>query len=257
MKIMSGFKFNKGLGQNFIFDEGFLESIVAELGLLPTDIVVEIGTGAGTLTKVLAARVKKVVTYEVDKRLSSVLENQFKGFSNIDLRFEDGLKAEIGEGKFVVVANIPYYITTPLIIKFIANQTCTRICVLVQDDVARRIVAKPGCKDYGALTVGVQSQADCRIIRKVPRGIFTPAPNVDSAFIVIDKKRGSQISDAFLKSIFAARRKTILNAIGGDREVARKALDEVGIDSGLRPEQIPPDKFVELSTKLDEILAWK
>lgn len=257
MSIISGFKFNKGLGQNFILDEGFLESIVMELGLLPTDIVVEVGTGAGTLTKVLAARVKKVVTYEIDKRLLAVLENQFKGFSNINLRFEDGLKAEIGEDRFIVVANIPYYITTPLIMKFLADQACARICILVQDDVARRIVAKPGCKDYGALTVGLQTQADCRIVRKVPRGIFMPVPNVDSAFVVIDKKNGTQIPEAFLKSIFAARRKTILNAIKGDREVARKALAEVGIDSGLRPEQITPDKFVELSTKLDEILAWK
>jgi len=253
MSIISGFKFNKGLGQNFILDEGFLESIVKELGLLRTDTVVEIGTGAGTMTRVIAAHVNKIVTYEIDKRLLAVLENQFKGFCNIDLRFADGLKAEIEEGQYIVVANIPYYITTPLIMKFMADDNCTCVCVLVQDDVARRIVAKPGGKDYGALTVGLQARADCRIIKKVPRSVFVPVPNVDSAFVVIDKKDGVQIPETFLKKIFAARRKTILNAIGGDKEVARKVLVEVGIDEGLRPEQIPVDKFVELSTKLAKI----
>jgi len=190
---ISGFKFNKGLGQNFILDEGFLESIVAELNLAAGDTVVEVGTGAGTLTRVLARRVRKVITYEIDRRLLAVLESRFSGIANIDLRFEDGLKAEISEGKYVLVANIPYYITTPLIWKFMADDNCTRICVLVQDDVARRIVAKPGGKDYGALGIGIQACADCRISRKVPRSVFTPVPGVDSAFVVIDKKRGTHI----------------------------------------------------------------
>lgn len=255
MGILSGFRFNKGLGQNFILDEGFLESIVAELNLAPEDVVVEIGTGAGTLTRVLARQVRKVVSYEVDKRLLAVLESRFSGFGNIDLRFEDGLKAEINVGKFVLVANIPYYITTPLIMKFMGDNDCTRICVLVQDDVARRIVAQPGGKDYGALSIGIQACADCRIIKKVPRGVFTPVPGVDSAFVVIEKKslsKGAAGFDKFIKGVFSARRKTILNALKGDREVIRAVLVEVGIDEGLRPEQITVDKFVQLSTKLAE-----
>lgn len=264
MSIIRGFKFNKGLGQNFILDEGFLESIVKEINLSPVDIVVEIGTGAGTLTRVLAAHARKVVTYEVDKRLTAILENQLRGFSNIELRFEDGLKSElpayVKDGSYTVVANIPYYITTPLIMKFIADRHCKQICVLVQDDVARRIVAKPGGKDYGALTVALQAQADCRIIRKVPRGAFVPVPNVDSAFVIINKFSGRdyEISidgafERFLKKIFAARRKTILNAIGGDRDVVRKMLFDIGIDECLRPEQISVDKLIELSTKIAEI----
>jgi len=257
MGIISGFKFNKGLGQNFILDEGFLQSIVDQVGLSRDDTVVEIGTGAGTLTRVLARCARKVVTFELDKRLLAVLEGQFRDFCNIDLRFEDGLKADIDVGHFSLVANIPYYITTPLIMKFMADDNCTRICVLVQDDVAHRIVAKPGGKDYGALSVGLQARADCRIIKKVPRGIFTPVPNVDSAFVVIEKKDGSHIPDAFLKKVFAARRKTILNAIGGDKATVRKVLAEVGIDEGLRPEQISVDKFVELSTKLADMFSVK
>jgi len=277
MSVIKDFKFNKSLGQNFILDEGFLTSIVAELDLSPEAAVVEIGTGAGTLTRVLARRVKRVVTYEVDKRLASVLEKQFKGIENIELRFEDGLRAQshVGDSrkilrpaqddKYIVVANIPYYITTPLIMKFMADVNCTRICVLVQDDVARRIVAAPGGKDYGALSIGLQARAECKIIRKVPRSVFTPVPNVDSAFVTIDKLPSkleggtacggvSDTFDKFLKKVFSARRKTILNALGIEKDIARKILAEVGIDENLRPEQIPPDKFVELSTKLDAIL---
>jgi len=254
MSIVKGFKFNKGLGQNFILDEGYLGSIVDALGLTRADVVVEVGTGAGTLTRVLARRVRKVITYEMDKRLAEILATQFKGFNNIDLRFEDGMRARVEDGKYIVVANIPYYITTPLISKFMTDERCSRICILVQDDVAARIVAPAGGKDYGALSVGLQAMANCKIIKKVPRGVFVPAPNVDSAFVVIDKKEGVKIPEAFLKGVFSARRKTILNALKMDKTVARGVLREVGIGEGLRPEQISVDKFVELSTKLAEIL---
>jgi len=257
MSIIKGFKFNRSLGQNFILDEGLLDNIVEGLNLSKDDVVVEIGTGAGTLTRVLAGRVRKVITYETDKRLAPILEKQFKYIENIDLRFEDGMKAKVETGTYVVVANIPYYITTPLIWKFMKDTGCLRICVLVQDDVAQRIVALPGGKDYGALTVGLQARADCRIVKKVPRSVFVPVPNVDSAFVVIDKKRGVHIPDAFIKGIFSARRKTILNALKMDKEVARAVLKKIGIDENLRPEQISPDKYIELTTRLAEILHWQ
>jgi len=252
MSIVNSFEFNKRLGQNFILDEELLESIAVQLNLSQADTVVEIGSGAGTLTRVLARKVKRVVTYEVDKRLAGILETQFEGFKNIKLKFEDALKADINEGSFLVVANIPYYITTPLIWKFMEDSRCQRICILVQDDVARRIVAVQGGKDYGALSVGLQAQAECRILRKVPRGAFKPVPNVDSAFVVIDKKAGVKIPEEFLKKIFSARRKTILNALGINKETARRILAEVGIPENARPEQISPDKFAELSSKLAE-----
>lgn len=258
MSIVSGFLFNKRLGQNFILDEVFLEHIVAELDLAPDETVVEVGTGAGTLTRVLARKVKRVVTFEVDGRLRQLLWKQFAEFKNIQLRLENALRADMPAGKYSVVANIPYYITTPLIWRFMADVNCTRICVLVAEDVARRIAADPGGKDYGALTVGIRAQADCRIIRHVPRACFVPEPNVDSAFVVIEKRRGAaKISDAFLKKIFSARRKTILNALGGNKEIARNILTAVGIPESARPEQIAPDKFIQLSAKLAETLAWK
>jgi 16S rRNA (adenine1518-N6/adenine1519-N6)-dimethyltransferase len=256
MSIIKGFKFKRSLGQNFILDEGFLENLVDELNLKKDMTVVEIGTGAGTLTRVLAGRVKKVITYEMDRRLEEILAKQFRYIENIDLRFEDGMKAKPEIGRYEVVANIPYYITTPLIWKFMADPGCVRICILVQDDVANRIVAKPGGHTYGALSVGIQALADCKIVKRVPRSVFVPVPNVDSAFVVIEKRRGVKIPEAFLKGVFSARRKTMLNALKMDKTVARSVLKKVGIDENLRPEQISVDKYVELSTKLAEILHW-
>ena len=256
MSIIKGFKFKRSLGQNFILDEGFLENLVEELNLTKDMTVVEIGTGAGTLTRVVAGRVKKVITYETDRRLEPILAKQFKYLENVDLRFEDGMKAKVESGTYTVVANIPYYITTPLIWKFMNDPGCVRICILVQDDVAQRIVAKHGGHAYGALTIGIQTRADCKIIKKVPRSVFVPVPNVDSAFVVMTKKKGVRIPEAFLKGVFSARRKTILNALRMDKGVAMSVLKKVGIDENLRPEQISVDKFVELATKLAEILHW-
>jgi len=234
--------------------------------------VVEVGTGAGTLTRVLAGVVAggtrepgkgadaggRVITYEVDKRLEPILQKQFAGFGNIELRFEDALRADMDFQNFTVVANIPYYITTPLLMKFMANKGCTKICVLVQDDVARRIVARPGGKDYGALSVALQTRADCRIVRAVPRGAFVPVPGVDSAFVVLQKKPVNQgesqidleVFERFLKSLFSARRKTIVNGLvlcGLDKENAIEVLNKLGIKENTRAEQISPAQFVEMA----------
>ena len=282
----SGFVFKKSLGQNFILDQGFLRGIVEELGIETIDTVVEIGTGAGTLTRVLAQKAGRVISYEIDRRLMGILEKQLAGLDNVQVVFEDALKADIlfdGQGcgsellrrdapyndVFVVVANIPYYITTPLIIKFLNDPHCTRICVLVQDDVARRIVAKPGGKDYGALSVTCQVYGKCKIIKLVPREMFIPKPNVDSAFVVIDKYNPEQNQqpqhrhnpnqkfldtlETTLKGLFAARRKTILNGLSHlldiDKASAREILAQAGIDENMRPEQITPQQFVKLAQK--------
>jgi len=248
----TGFNFKKGLGQNFIADENFLQSVVAGLGLRSEDRVVEVGTGAGTLTRVLARNFAGVVTYEVDESLRDVLGQQFRGFDNIDLRFEDALRADIDPE--IVIANIPYYITTPLIMKFMKSPSCRMICVLIQDDVAKRIVAKPGGKEYGALSVAVQSWGDAKIVKRVPRGMFVPVPGVDSCFIVIVRKNDDaiQIDERLLKGLFAARRKTIANGLkqlGIDLGV----LDELGIDPQLRPENLTVQQFIAVSDKIRQI----
>ena len=257
----TGFSFSKNLGQNFIADENYLQSVVSGLGLPKDATVVEVGTGAGTLTRVLARTVGRVISYEVDKRLAPILERQFQGIANIDLRFEDAMKAEFRvEGSYSVVANVPYYITTPLLMKFIRDPRCKMICVLVQDDVAKRIVASPGGKEYGALSVTMQLWGECRIIKNVPRNMFIPVPNVESSFVVI--RRDSSVAcqsdkalERLLKGVFSMRRKTILNGLQQflDKEDVIKVLNDVGIPPTFRPEQITVRQFATLA----ELLATK
>ena len=235
----SGFSFKKSLGQNFIIDEGYLQSVVKDLNISKDDVVVEVGTGAGTLTRVLAQYAKKVITYEVDARLEPILSEQFSGFDNIKLRFQDALKTDIDVSNFRVIANIPYYITTPLITKFLNDPNCTSIIVLVQKEVAERIVAKPGSKVYGALSAGIQIRSSAKIIKTVSRKVFFPEPNVDSAFVQIDDIRPIEAGfDEFLKKVFGQRRKKISNII--------RNLYNIQIDDERRPEQLTPKNLFDI-----------
>jgi len=253
----SGFSFNKNLGQNFLLDENYLQSVVSSLCINKNYNIIEIGTGAGTLTRVLARNFDNITTFEIDNRLKNVLTKQFDGFNNIKLVFEDALKSNYFKdlNDFSVVANIPYYITTPLLMKFIKYQNCKSICVLVQDDVANRIVAKPGNKDYGALSVTLQLWGDCKILKNVPRNLFVPAPNVDSAFVQISRHSNhepfdNKLMERLLKGLFAARRKNILNGLSQtlniNKETAREILNKIDITDNTRPEQLEPKKFVEM-----------
>lgn len=266
----SGFLFNRGLGQNFILDEGFLDSVVRDLGLEKSDTVVEVGTGAGTLTRVLARTARQVITFEIDKRLEPILTKQFDGIQNITLIFNDALKLTESEitnlipadkSAWKLVANLPYYITTPLIMKFLSHPNCTEISVLVQKELGQRIIAKPGTSDYGALSVAVQAAARAKIIRHAPRHLFTPQPKVDSVFVQIKKRPdtentasdclGGETFEALLKGIFAARRKTMENALalatGLKKDDAARILDTLGIKATLRPEQITVEEYIRLA----------
>jgi len=232
--------FDKKFGQNFIFDTGFLNGILDKLDLKSTDTVVEIGTGLGTLTDCIAPRVKQVITYEIDKRLEPKFTH-----NNIEFICQDILKVKEFPSEFVVVANIPYYITTPIIMKFLKMPACKRICILIQDDVAKRIVAKVGTKEYGALSVTIQAQATARIIKAVPRTVFRPQPKVDSAFIVIEKNHNilPHNFDEFIKHVFSQRRKTLRASLG--------------IDSNKRPEEITPEQFVKICQEIHKTDATK
>ncbi|MCL2851260.1 MAG: 16S rRNA (adenine(1518)-N(6)/adenine(1519)-N(6))-dimethyltransferase RsmA [Firmicutes bacterium] len=263
----NGFSFNKSLGQNFIVDEGFLTSVVSEIGLSKNDLVVEIGTGAGTLTRVLSNYVKQVHTFEVDKRLEPILALQFKDKNNINLVFKDALKYDFNDlvnENFKVVANIPYYITTPLLMKFILDENCKEICVLVQEELANRIVAKCGTKDFGALSVTMQTWGECKIIKHVSRNLFTPSPNVESAVAQIRRLGNVQITESFsnlVKGLFSFRRKTMLNALSQylclDKVAVAKILHSAQIPPDIRPEKVSVNKFNELEniiqkqTKID------
>ncbi len=258
-----GFRFNKQFGQNFISDKNLLSAIVSDAGVTSDDTVVEVGAGAGALTYELATVAKKVISYEIDKNLKSVLEEKLKVFDNVELIFADALKESEEEisrragGVFKLVANLPYYITTPLIFKFL-EMPVKSITVLVQKEVAERMCAKAGDDAYGVLSVGIALFGTARITRIVKRQMFYPVPDVDSALVNItfDSKLTTEQRKAVrevVKTAFAMRRKTLYNnlrAIYGG-ETSANALERAKIDASARAETLTLDDYV----KLGEILA--
>ena len=220
--LRHGFSFKKQFGQNFISDANLLESIAGFAELDQSRAVLEIGCGAGTLTRVLAAHAGKVIAYEIDAKLQPVLAETLAGVDNAEVVFRNFLKAdmraleqELGEG-YAVVANLPYYITTPLIMKLIEESEKARVLVvMVQDDVAKRLCAAENTPEYGAITAAIARRAEAETVKFVPRHLFTPAPNVDSAVVrltfipdripVKDKK----MYRAAVRAAFLSRRKTL------------------------------------------------
>lgn len=244
------FKFNKGLGQNFIFDKNLLKAIVHDASITSDDTVVEIGTGAGTLTLELAAVAKKVYTFEVDKNLSSILEKVFKPYDNIDLHFKDILRMKQQDFKgivnvpFKVVANLPYYITTPLIMYFIESDLPVEsLTVMMQKEVADRLVAESGTSDYSAITLAIKIEGSAEIVRKIHKEMFIPIPQVDSALVKIDIDRNKIDRDIksdlkkLVRSSFMMRRKTILNNLAGVYKINKEELSRILKESGIRPNQ--------------------
>ena len=247
------FNYKKSLGQNFIYDVGYLLSIVKKLNVQSDDVVVEVGAGAGTLTQALAETGCQVFSCEIDQRLQPILTQRLESYKNVKLIFADALKYDFGQlPSFRLIANVPYYITTPLIMQFLNLPNCRELNVLVADEVAERIVAPYGNELYGALSVSCQLQADCKILTSVPRAMFTPQPKIDSAFVCL-KKRNQTLSDGMerlLKGVFAARRKTMLNALSSalnlDKTITTQILSAADVDINLRPEQISPTQYAKI-----------
>lgn len=263
------FKFNKGLGQNFIFDKNLLKAIVHDASITSDDTVVEIGTGAGTLTLELAAVAKKVYTFEVDKNLSSILEKVFKSYDNIDLHFKDILRMKQQDFKgivnvpFKVVANLPYYITTPLIMYFIESDLPVEsLTVMMQKEVADRLVAESGTADYSAITLAIQIEGSAKIVRKIHKEMFIPIPQVDSALVKIDIDRSKIDKDIksdlkkLVRSSFVMRRKTILNNLAGVYKINKEELSRIFKESGIRPnqrgEELTLDQYKEILKNLNK-----
>ena len=221
----SSFKFNKKFGQNFIFDSNLLNAIVSDAGVDENTTVLEIGTGAGTLTRAIAKKAKKVFTFEIDKELEPFLTKTFESYDNIQLNFLDIMKLNlqdfensINNEKYVMVANLPYYITTPIIFKFLEEaKNLTAMYIMVQKEVADRICAKAGSSDYGSITASIDVRGDAKITRKVNRKMFTPAPNVDSAIVEIKLNPNKfevvnlRLLERVITASFAMRRKTLAN----------------------------------------------
>lgn len=261
-----GFSFKKKFGQNFITDKNLLASIVAQSGAGKDDTVVEIGCGAGTLTRAIASAVKRVIAFEVDTSLKPVLARTLAGADNAEVVFRDFLKVDLTEleketGEYSVIANLPYYVTTPLITKILdGSRLCKSLTVMVQEEVAYRLCASENTPDYGAITAVIALRARAEIIKKVPRTMFTPRPNVDSAVVKLTIEDGRiPVKDPGLykkvvHAAFSARRKTLennlVNAFKLSRERARGILSECGIDLRARGETLSPLKFAELTEKI-------
>ncbi|MCR4661343.1 MAG: 16S rRNA (adenine(1518)-N(6)/adenine(1519)-N(6))-dimethyltransferase RsmA [Clostridia bacterium] len=265
------FKFSKSLGQNFIYDENLLTSIVLEdAQITKEDIVVEIGTGAGSLTRILSQNAKKVYTFEVDKKLEKILTETLKDCDNVQVYFKDILKLSDSEFKemvpenFILVANIPYYITSPIIMRFLESDLEYRsLNIMMQKEVADRLVAKPGTKDYGSLTVAANFYCNVEVKRFIDRHKFYPVPNVDSSFVIfnkIDKKYDVKNFDIFKKtyrSAFLMRRKTLVNNLNNSFKIEKEKLVDIlknlNLDENIRGEKLSVGQFVSLSNYLEKI----
>ncbi len=257
----------KAYGQNFLTDAFLLDEIVEKAGVTSNDVVLEIGCGAGALTRALAKKAKKVVGYEIDRELKPVLARTLSDFDNVEIVFNDVMKVGLEQienklgGEYILVANLPYYITTPIVMRFIENsQKMKAMVVMVQEEVAYRFSAKQSASDYGAITVGINLRGNAEVVIKVPREKFTPVPNVDSAVVKIvidpDKFKGvdfSKVRNA-VRVAFSSRRKMLVNNLMNgfklNRATAEKALTDSGLSLTCRGENLSAEEFVKLSIEL-------
>ena len=266
------FKFSKSLGQNFLIDDNVIDRILEGARLSETDRIIEVGPGIGTLTREMGKVAENVVAIEIDKTLIPILKETLADLDNVEVVNEDILKVDVqglineklNGGPVKLVANLPYYITTPIVMKFLEEDIpVTDIVVMVQKEVADRMNAKPSTKDYGALSVAVQYYCDTEIVAKAPRHMFVPQPNVDSLVIglhVRDEKKyvvdNEEIFFKTVKASFGQRRKTLLNSLGGlgflSKDEIREALQAANIDEKRRGETLSIDEFANLSNEINK-----
>ena len=258
-----GFSFKKQFGQNFITDSNLLKSIVACANLDQNSEVLEIGCGAGTLTREIAAVAKHVTAFEIDEKLRPVLQETLANFPNASVVFKDFLKADLKEfeqsrSKYSVIANLPYYITSPLVMRFVEEaEKVQELIIMVQDDVAKRFCAEENTPEYGAITAAIARRASAEIVKYVPRTLFYPVPNVDSAVVKLTfEKDRIPVKDAktykdTVRAAFLSRRKTLennlVNAFSLSRETAREMLRLADIPEKARGETLSPQKLALLS----------
>ncbi|MBR4344444.1 MAG: 16S rRNA (adenine(1518)-N(6)/adenine(1519)-N(6))-dimethyltransferase RsmA [Lachnospiraceae bacterium] len=267
------FVFQKKFGQNFLIDTHVLDKIIRAAEITKDDLVLEIGPGIGTLTQYLCENARKVVAVEIDRMLIPILkEDTLAEYDNVEIINDDILKVDIGKiveeknnGRPIkVVANLPYYITTPIVMSLLEKDLpIESITVMVQKEVAERMQASPGTKDYGALSLAVQYRADTYIAANVPPNCFMPRPAVGSCVIRLRKKDEPPVSVSspelmfkLIRAAFNQRRKTLLNALANSSEVPYgkeeilKAITETGIKETIRGEVLGLKEFGELTDKL-------
>lgn len=261
---LNNFNFKKKYGQNFIIDENIINSIIEKSQIDNETLVIEIGAGAGSLTNKLVKKAKNVLCYEIDEKLKPILENNVKS-DNLEIIYKDFLLCNVKEdikkykyNKLYVVSNLPYYITTPIIIKLIEdNLYVDKIVVMVQKEVGDRFKAEPGSKNYSSLSVYLKYYYDIKKIMDVSKNVFMPKPNVDS--IVVEFKRKENLiklkdEKLFFKLIrdsFKQKRKTIKNNLKDyDLEIIENILKKHGFDLNARAEQLSLEIFIEISNNL-------
>lgn len=269
-----GFNFQKKFGQNFLIDTHVLDKIIDESGITKDDCVLEIGPGIGTMTQYLCENAREVIAVEIDKALIPILEETLSEYDNVTVINDDILKVDVqkivneknGGKPIKVVANLPYYITTPIIMGlFESHLPLKSITIMVQKEVADRMQVGPGTKDYGALSLAVQYYAKPEIVANVPPNCFMPRPNVGSAVIRLTKYEeppvfveNEEFMFSLIRATFNQRRKTLVNAIGNapnlniSKEAVAEVLEEMGESATVRGETFSLEKFAEFSNKISK-----
>ncbi len=264
-----GFNFQKKYGQNFLIDGNILEKIMEASGITGQDCVLEIGPGIGTMTQYLAERAREVVAVEIDRALIPILEDTLSAYDNVTVIHQDILKVDIrqmaeernGGNPIKVVANLPYYITTPILMGLLESGVpLDSITIMVQKEVAERMQVGPGTKDYGALSLAVQYYAKPEIVMQVPPSCFMPRPNVGSAVIRLTRHgqppvrvRDEQRMFALIRASFNQRRKTLVNALANaaglelSKDAVAGALGQMGLPPTVRGEALTLEQFAILS----------
>lgn len=268
------FSFSKSLGQNFLIDQNILNKIVSGSGINENTNVLEVGPGAGTLTRELCLKAKKVTAVEIDKALIPILNDVMSDFDNfnlinsdiLELNINELIKNEFDNESFTVVANLPYYITTPIIMNFLESELpVNSMTLMIQKEVAARILAEPGTKDYGALSVAVQFYAEPGIICSASPHCFTPQPKVTSTVVNLklydkpkyDVKNKEQFFK-IVKSIFSQRRKTLVNSLSGSpyldlsKDKIIDVLKQMELNEKVRGEKLNTEQIAELSNIIYE-----
>lgn len=262
---MYKFDYKKNLGQNFLQDKNIIDKIVNAPDYGDNNLVIEIGPGAGALTKELLKKVDRAILYEVDTRLEKILNKELSTFVNYELIFDDFLNRDVNKDiskydfdNLYIVANLPYYITTPIITKIINDKIPTNeIVIMIQKEVADRFSAKPGSKEYGQITVFLNYFFDIDNVCNVSKNCFFPKPKVDSVVIKMKRKESNDyiknfdVFNRLVKDSFRFKRKTIKNnLVGYDLDIINNILTKYGFDINTRSENIPYNVFVEIANEL-------
>lgn len=266
----NGLVLKKAYGQNFLTDRNLLDDIVLSAGVTDVDTVLEIGCGAGALTDALCRRAKKVVGYEIDQRLKPVLDEVLCEYKNVEIVFKDVMKEKLSDiekklgERYILVANLPYYITTPIVMRFLENSSKLKgMVIMVQEEVADRFSAKAGTSDYGAITVGINLRGSAQTVMRVPREKFTPAPNVDSAVVKItvedEKFNGINLNEvrSVVRCGFSSRRKMLVNNLMNTYKLCRSETENVlnlsGLQLNVRGENLTATEYVMLTEQLKKL----